>query len=121
MPLPKFLQLFMQKFNEPITEKMLYDMKHAVQIFIINNISMIALTPIMKFILDIVQILQTTSPLNLIDLKTMMNMTVTTCFEFGYPNISSLIHAFGDLFLSSNATNVHERSDIELNPECICK
>jgi hypothetical protein len=49
----------------------------------INGTSMIALTPLMKFILDIVQILETTSPLNLVDLKTMMNLTASSCFDFG--------------------------------------
>lgn len=80
---------------------------------------MVSLTPVTKFIISLIKIFERKSVLNISDLKSMMNITVSTCFEFGFPNVSSLIQANPDIFKVSNTSIITERSDVELNPNCI--
>lgn len=80
---------------------------------------MVSLTPVTKFIINLIKIFERKSILNISDLKSMLNITVSTCFEFGYPNVSSLIQANPDIFKASNSSLITERSDVELNPTCI--
>lgn len=80
---------------------------------------MVSLTPATKFIINLIKIFERKPVLNISDLKSMMNITVSTCFEFGFPNLSSMIQANPDIFKVSNTSIITERSDIELNPTCI--
>lgn len=80
---------------------------------------MVSLTPVTKFIINLIKIFERKSVINISDLKSMMNITISTCFEFGYPNVSSLIQANPDIFKVSNTSIITERSDVELNPTCI--
>ncbi|XP_055549128.1 meiosis regulator and mRNA stability factor 1 [Wyeomyia smithii] len=118
LPIGDFLRSYLTKFKESLTEKQIYDMKHAITIELEKGSQTVTLTAMMKFIVRIIQVLKQRSPMNLIDLKHALNMSLCTCFEFGYPNISSLIGAFPDVFVASN-NYVHERADIELNRDCI--
>lgn len=120
MPLTDFLRCYLAKFKENISEKQIFDMKHAITIELDKATQTVAMTPLMRFVVRIVQVLKQRSPISLFDLKNTLHITLCTCFEFGYPNISSLIGAFPDIFVSNNY--LHERADIELNRDCIlCK
>lgn len=120
MPLTDFLRCYLSKFKENITEKQIFDMKHAITIELDKGTQTVAMTPLMRFVVRIVQVLKQRSPISLFDLKNTLNVSLCTCFEFGYPNVSSLIGAFPDIFVSTSYH--HERVDIELNRDCIlCK
>lgn len=120
MPLSDFLRCYLTKFKENITDKQIFDMKHAITIELDKATQTVVMTPLMRFVVRIVQVLKQRSPISLFDLKNTLNMSLYTCFEFGFPNISSLIGAFPDIFVSNNY--LHERADIELNRDCIlCK
>ncbi|XP_055640897.1 meiosis regulator and mRNA stability factor 1 isoform X2 [Toxorhynchites rutilus septentrionalis] len=112
-----FLRSYLSKFKETLTEKQIYDMKHVITIEIDNGNQAVTMTPLMKFIVQIIHVLKQRSPINLFDLKHTLNISLCTCFKFGYPNISSLITAFPDIFISNSF--LHEGSDIELNRDCI--
>ncbi|XP_058451515.1 meiosis regulator and mRNA stability factor 1 [Malaya genurostris] len=118
LPIADFLRSFMTKFKESLSEKQIHDMKHAITIELDKGSQTVTLSAMMKFIVRIIQVLKQRSPINLLDLKHTLNMSLCTCFEFGYPNISSLIGAFPDIFVVSN-NYVHERADVELNRDCI--
>ncbi|XP_053696095.1 meiosis regulator and mRNA stability factor 1 [Sabethes cyaneus] len=118
MPLGDFLRIYLTKFKENLSEKQIFAMKHAITIELEKGNQTVTLTAMMKFIVRIIQVLKQRSPMNVMDLKHALNMSLGTCFEFGYPNISSLIGAFPDIFVASN-NYVHERTDIELNRDCI--
>lgn len=120
MPVTDFLRCYLAKFKENISEKQIFDMKHAITIELDKGGQTVAMTPLMRFVVRIVQVLKQRSPISVFDLKNSLNISLCTCFEFGYPNISSLIGAFPDIFVSNNY--LHERADIELNRDCIlCK
>lgn len=120
LPLTDFLRCYLAKFKENITEKQIFDMKHAITIELDKGTQTVSMTPLMRFVVRIVQVLKQRSPISLFDLKSTLKMSLCTCFEYGYPNISSLIGAFPDIFVSNNY--LHERADIELNRDCIlCK
>ncbi|XP_058815604.1 meiosis regulator and mRNA stability factor 1 [Topomyia yanbarensis] len=118
LPIVDFLRSYMTKFKESLSEKQIYDMKHAITIELDKGSQTVTLSSMMKFIVRIIQVLKQRSPINLLDLKHALNMSLCTCFEFGYPNISTLIGAFPDIFTVSN-NYVHERADVELNRDCI--
>lgn len=41
------------------------------------------MTPLMKFIFRVIQVLKKKSPINMFDLKQALNLSVSSCFEFG--------------------------------------
>jgi meiosis arrest female protein 1 len=119
VPLSKFHAVFGDKFKFSIPEKQLHAMKHAVQIEMVNGIKMISITPMMKFIMHVVNIVEQHKMMNIQEIKTMMKLNLTTCFNFGFPNLSSLFQAFPDIFSFTKAgLNLHDRSDIELVHDC---
>lgn len=50
-----------------------------------------------------------------------MKLSLSTTFNFGFPNLSSLIQSFPDIFSVSSEKSLNERSDVRLNPDCPCK
>lgn len=119
VPLSKFYTVFNEKFKFTIHEKTLHAMKHAVDIEMVNGVKMISITPMMKFIMHITNILEQRKIINLQEIKSMLKLNLSTCFNFGYPNLSSLFQAFPDIFNGTKiGTSLHERSDIELVAEC---
>jgi meiosis arrest female protein 1 len=125
VPLAKFHSVFGEKFKFNINEKTLHAMKHAVEIEIVNGVKMISVTQMMKFVIHVVNILEQRKTINIQDLKSLMKLSLTATFNFGHPNVSSLVHAFPDVFKVVNASgeekSIHERSEIELNPCCPCE
>lgn len=119
VPLSKFHTVFGEKFKFSVPEKQLHAMKHAVQIEMVNGIKMISITPMMKFIIHVVNVLEQRKVMNVQDIKSMMKINLTTCFNFGFANLSSLFQAFPDIFnVNKTEGNLHERSDIELARDC---
>lgn len=124
MMLPNFINLFNQRFGEMLTEKMIFDMKHALAVLPgPNGNKMVMIHMVMKFILSIVSVLEKNGNVNILQLKNMMQIPTNYCFEFGYPSVAALIQDHMDVFLplDATATHVHERSDITLQADCICK
>lgn len=118
VPLVKFNAVFVDKFKFSLSEKVLYTMKHAVEVEMVNGVKMISITPMMKFLVHVAGALEHRKSANIHELKTTLKINVSSCFNYGYPNLSSLFQAFPDMFVPSKAgTNIHERSDIELNRE----
>lgn len=125
VPLAKFHAVFGEKFKFNIGEKTLHAMKHAVEIDMVNGVKMISVSQMMKFVIHVANILEQKKTMNIQELKSIMKLSLTATFNFGHPNVSSLVHAFPDVFKFVNSggddKNVHERSDVELNSNCPCK
>lgn len=119
VPLSKFHAVFGDKFKFALHEKGLHAMKHAVEIEMVSGIKMISITPMMKFVIHIANILEQRKIMNVQEIKSMLKLNPSTCFNFGYSNLSSLFQAFPDIFNGTrNGVNLHERSDIELVADC---
>lgn len=107
------------RFKDFLTETHIFNMKHALQMEMDKGLQTVTLTPLMKFVLRMVQVVKHRTPINVHDLKLALNVSVGTCFEFGFPSVSSVLNYFADVFVSTNSSYIHERSDIELNRDCI--
>lgn len=134
-----FVQAYANRFNEILTEKGVFDMRHAVKITFMNGVKMVCMTPLMKLLIRIGSLLKHETYLNICEIKTALDLSLPFCFEMGvfcniltpvtlliniiffsgYPNLSSLIQAHMDLFASPSGNNVHERSDIRLHQDSI--
>ncbi|CAO1339368.1 unnamed protein product [Diamesa tonsa] len=77
------------KFKFSLNEKVLYTMKHAVEVEMVNGVKMISITPMMKFLVHVAGALEHRKSANIHELKKTLKP----------------------------GTNIHERSDIELNRE----
>ncbi|GAB0094471.1 hypothetical protein DMENIID0001_097770 [Sergentomyia squamirostris] len=44
-----------------------------------------------------------------------MNLTISSCFEFGYPSLSSMLMSFPDIFVLSPTKNICDRCTVKLN------
>lgn len=87
MVLKSFIQIYASRFNEILTEKGIYDMRHSVEIIVINGVKMVCLTPLMKLILRVSALLQFETYLNICEIKTALKLPLSYCFEMG-KNIS---------------------------------
>ena len=126
VPLSKFHSIFGDKYKFNINEKMLHAMKHAVEIDMVNGTKMISVTQTMKLLLHIANVLEQKKKMNIQEIKSIVKIGFNTTFNFGFPNISSLIEAYPDIFViltgcgaGEKASN--ERCEFELNPSCPCK
>lgn len=120
VPLSKFHAVFNEKFKFNIHEKSLHAMKHAVDVEMVNGVKMISLSNTMKFLMHISNLLEQRKVMNVQEIKSTLKLSLTTCFNFGHPNLASVVQAFPDIFSSTSRVsgNVNDRSEIELNPEC---
>lgn len=107
------------RFNTMLTENHIFNMKHALLMEMDKGLQTVTLTPLMQFVVRMVQVVKHRTPLNVHDLKLALSVSVGTCFEFGFPSVSSVLNYFADVFVASNSSYIHERSDIELNRDCI--
>lgn len=118
----KFHGVFTDRFKFNINEKSLHAMKHAVEIEMVNGVKMISNTLMMKFMIHAVNLLEQKKKMSIQEIKAAMKLSVSTTFVFGYPNVSSLIQAYPDIFkIDACATgdkNLMEKFDVELNPSC---
>lgn len=122
IPLAKFHAIFGDKFKFNICEKSLHAMKHAVEIDMVNGVKMISITQTMKFCVHAVNVLETRKKMNVQEIKSVMKLNLTTTFNFGFPNVSSLFQAHPDIFFVTTSgiveKHLHERNDVEINPDC---
>lgn len=121
VPLAKFHAVFSEKFKFNISEKALHAMKHAVEIEMVNGVKMICITQMMKFMMHVVNLLEQKKTMNVQEIKSMMKLNLTSTFNFGFPNVSSLLHAYSDIFAIVGDKNIHDRCEVELNPSCPCE
>ncbi|XP_052864140.1 meiosis regulator and mRNA stability factor 1 [Anopheles cruzii] len=119
VPVMELVRDYQQRFKECLTEKQIASMKHAVMMEMDKGSPTVTMTPLMKFVLRLVQVVKQRAPINVCDLKQTLGVSLRTCFEFGFPNLSSVINAFPDVFVANNMACIHERSYIELNRDCI--
>lgn len=117
VPLSKFQVVFHEKFKFNIHEKTLHAMKHAVEVEMVNGIKMISLSQTMKFLMHISNIIEQRKVISIQEIKAILKLNYTTCFKFGYPNLSSLIQAYPDIIRGTKQGDLHERSEIEIAPE----
>lgn len=120
VPMAKFNAVFGDKFKFNIAEKSLHAMKHAVEIDMVNGIKMISLTQMMKFFIHLVNVLEQKKKMNVQEIKSIMKLNLTTTFNFGFANLSSLVQSYPDILAISPVSekSMQERSDIEWNPNC---
>lgn len=87
----------------------------------ITNQEVIKLTPMMKFIIRIMKIIKSKEIVTEHELNRYLNIPVTACFEFGYPNILSLLQSFQDIFIiNKDELSSRDYYQIKLNPDCLC-
>ena len=87
----------------------------------VNGVKMISCTQMMKFLIHIVNVMEQKNVMNVQEIKSIMKLNLTTTFSFGFPNVSSLIQAFPDAIVGAGESadkSIHERSEVELNPDC---
>lgn len=140
MPMSSFINAFFGRFSQILNENAIKAMKHAVlvsksfslintnilysnnifgQIIVQNGVKSVCISPLMLFVLRMISVLETMNIVTIADFKTCLNLGISDCFRFGYPNFNSLIQAFPDVFLFSSG--VTEMSEVVLNKQSICK
>lgn len=83
MTMKSFVQAYAHRFNEILTEKGIFDMRHAVKITFMNGVKMVCMTPLMKLLIRIGSLLEDKNHLNICEIKTALNLSVSFCFEIG--------------------------------------
>ncbi|ETN67316.1 hypothetical protein AND_000865 [Anopheles darlingi] len=112
LPIMELARVYQQRFRDYLNEKQIASMKHALTIEVDKGLNTVTMTPLMKFVVRMVQVLKQRAPITLYDLKQTLNVSLRTCFEF-------VINAFADVFNVANLPYLNERSEIDLNRECI--
>lgn len=130
----EFFPLFYHKFNEYLTEAYILAMKHVIevenasnsppwpsfiiisfQIHVSNGVQIVVLSELIKFILWVVCQLDPKSPTTIKFLKSELNIQINSCFALGYPNLSSLLAAFPEIF--SLHGRPHENAEVLIHPQ----
>uniref|UniRef100_A0A182XZK0 HTH OST-type domain-containing protein n=1 Tax=Anopheles stephensi TaxID=30069 RepID=A0A182XZK0_ANOST len=118
--LSELMRSYHLRFKEFLNEKNISSMKHALTIEMDKGLQTVTMTALMKFVMRMVQVVKQRSSISVYDLKLAMNVSLGTCFEFGYPNLVAVLNAFSDVFVAGgNSTFISDKSDIELNRDCI--
>ncbi|XP_046812509.1 uncharacterized protein LOC111675277 [Lucilia cuprina] len=115
LTLSEFIKGFNEKFKENTTESTIRAMKHALEITTENNISHVSMSGFMKFLINVIRLLEQRTTMIVHDIKTTLDCTISTTFEFGYPNLFSILTAHEDIF-NINLGVTQERSEITLVP-----
>ncbi|XP_075149215.1 meiosis regulator and mRNA stability factor 1-like protein [Haematobia irritans] len=113
LTLNDFIKNFNEKNNDDLTECTVRAMKHAIDIIMENDKTYVRLSTFMHFIMNIIRLLEQRSPMLLVDVKNAIDCSITTTFEFGYPNLFSVLSAYSDLFYVNVAVPL-ERSEVGL-------
>jgi len=87
------------------------------QVYDDGGIQCIRLTRFMKFIIAIVRMLEQRPSMYLYEIKNGLNCGLSTTFEFGFPNLYSVVAAHKDLFSINNGPT-QERSEVSINMNC---
>lgn len=118
MPLANFIDAFFAQFGQIVDEHAIDAMNHAVEMFIEYGAKYVRISPLMVFVLRIISVLEMMNVVSVNDLKAILNIGISDCFPYGYPNFAALLQAFADIFLCSSAT-VNDMSEIMLNKQCM--
>ncbi|XP_034100773.1 meiosis regulator and mRNA stability factor 1 [Drosophila albomicans] len=113
----QFLEDFNSKHKQQLTESTLSAMRHAIEIYTEADQTCVRLTPFMRFLVSLVRLLEQRPSMYLHELKSALDCSLTTTFEFGFPNLYTVIVAHDDLFTINNGPT-QERSDVALNVNC---
>nr|XP_032293408.1 meiosis regulator and mRNA stability factor 1 isoform X2 [Drosophila virilis] len=113
----QFASDFNAKHKQQLTESTLHAMRHAIEIYVEADEPCVRLTSFMRFLVSIVRLLEQRPNMYLYELKSALDCGLTTTFEFGFPNLYSVIVAHDDLF-TINMGPTQERSDVALNVNC---
>ncbi|XP_034669100.1 uncharacterized protein LOC117902104 [Drosophila subobscura] len=118
-PLPKaqFLSEFNAKHTIQLTETALLAMRHTIEIYDENDEQYVRPTSFMRFLMSIVRMLEQRPSMYLYEIKSGLDCGLSTTFEFGFPNLYSVVAAHEDLF-TINKGPTQERSDVSLNVNC---
>ncbi|XP_020814269.1 uncharacterized protein LOC110188772 isoform X2 [Drosophila serrata] len=82
-----------------------------------TEIQSVRLTNFMKFLMNIVRLLEQRPNMYVYEIRSALECGLTTTFEFGFPNLYSIIAAYDDIFTINNGPT-QERSDVTLNNNC---
>ncbi|KAH8376689.1 hypothetical protein KR093_000896, partial [Drosophila rubida] len=113
----QFFVDFNAKHKQQLTDSTLSAMRHAIEIYTEADQTCVRLTPFMRFLVSLVRLLEQRPSMYLHELKSALDCSLTTTFEFGFPNLYTVIVAHDDLFTINNGPT-QERSDIALNVNC---
>ncbi|XP_022223062.2 meiosis regulator and mRNA stability factor 1 isoform X2 [Drosophila obscura] len=118
-PLPKaqFISEFNAKHTIQLTETALHAMRHTIEIYDENDQQCVRPTSFMRFLMSIVRMLEQRPSMYLYEIKSGLDCGLSTTFEFGFPNLYSVVAAHEDLF-TINKGPTQERSDVSLNVNC---
>lgn len=118
--LSELMRSYHLRFKEFLSEKNICSMKHALTIEMDKGLQTVTMTALMKFVMRMVQVIKQRTSISVYDLKLVMNVSLGTCFEFGYPNLVAVLNAFSDVFVAGgDSAFISDKSDIELNRDCI--
>uniref|UniRef100_A0A182RVL6 HTH OST-type domain-containing protein n=1 Tax=Anopheles funestus TaxID=62324 RepID=A0A182RVL6_ANOFN len=109
--LSELMRSYQMRFKEFLSEKSICNMNHALTIEMDKGLQTVTLTALMKFIMRMVQVVKQRTSISVYDLKLALNVSLGTCFEFGYPNLVAVLNAFSDVFVAvSKGWNASEES-----------
>ncbi|XP_017475841.1 PREDICTED: uncharacterized protein LOC108366075 [Rhagoletis zephyria] len=115
--LSALIEDFNKKYEEHINESEVKAMKQKIEIFKEQEVSYVRSTSFLKFLLSIIRLLEKRTTVLLTEIKNALECGITTTFEFGFPNLFSVVSAYTDIFVV-NAGLTQERSEISLQPNC---
>lgn len=124
IPFVDFIGFYMGKSSEESIRKTIGAMNVFFEIKFcqLTKQEIIKITPLMKFLILAINVLNANTISNLNTLKNILNVHISTCFPFGYPNLKSLVLEFSDIFVTSDiGGTVSGNFDIKLNPDCYRK
>ncbi|KAH8338906.1 hypothetical protein KR059_006256, partial [Drosophila kikkawai] len=114
-----FLNDINAKLKVQLTKSALLAMRHLIEIY--NDpdteTQCVRLTAFMKFLMNIVRLLEQRPNMYVYEIRGALECSLTTTFEFGFPNLYSLVAAYDDIFTINNGPT-QERSDVTLTVNC---
>ncbi|XP_070075597.1 meiosis regulator and mRNA stability factor 1 [Drosophila takahashii] len=112
-----FLSEFNSKHKKQLTEPALLAMGHVIEIYNDFGVQCIRLTGLMRLVIVIVRLLEQRLSMYLYEIKNVLNIGLTTTFEYGFPNLYSVIEAHDDIFTVNNG-QTQEISEVSLTVSC---
>ncbi|XP_011292102.1 meiosis regulator and mRNA stability factor 1 [Musca domestica] len=113
LTLNDFIKNFNEKYKETITEATVKAMKHAIEIVVENGGTFVRISGLMHFLMNIIRLLEQRAPMLLLEIKNALDCTISTTFEFGYPNLYTVISTHSDIFYINLGVTL-ERSEVGL-------
>ncbi|XP_055853020.1 meiosis regulator and mRNA stability factor 1 isoform X2 [Episyrphus balteatus] len=112
VPMNDFISSFSLKYHETLPETSIAAMKHAVEIVTDHDTKFLRISSFMKFLMGVIQFIEHRTML-LSEIKNALNVDYINCFQYGFPNLYTILRAYPDVF-SVNTGQTQERSEISL-------